>query len=563
MLAAAWIFAGALSLVSVGASGGEAPFNPSDLRIEGATVYEAPPWKPRSLSIVVRDGRVLFVGDPARARDIAPKASVLAFPDAFIFPGWADAHGHLASLGKALETADLVGAKDAADAGRRIAAVAERLPAGAWAEGRGWDQNRWPGGAYPDARDLDAAVSGRPAVARRIDGHAMWANGAALARAGIDAMTADPPGGRILRRADGTPAGVLVDNAMELVEKAMPPTTPADFERHILAASRACARLGLTEVQDASGYVPQDVASLERLAAAGSLPIRIYATVSPRREDLDVALARGIRVGTGHDFLTVRAIKAYADGALGSRGAALLADYSDEAGNRGLLLTPPERLAETAVRAGGKGWQLWIHAIGDRGNRAALDAFAAGEAATPGGPAGRNRPRIEHAQVIALSDVARFHRENVIASIQPTHATSDMGWAEKRVGPERIKGAYAWRTLVSAGVRLAGGSDFPVESENPLQGFHAAVTRQDADGKPPGGWRRDERLTRAEALSLFTTDAAYAAFEENRRGRIAAGFDADFTVFAADPMTAPDDKILSIRTLATIVAGTLVHGDAR
>lgn len=535
----------------------------SDIRIEGAMVYEAPPWKARAASIVIREGRILFVGEPARAREVSPRASVLAFPGAFVFPGWADAHGHLANLGKALETADLRGARDAAEAARRIGAISAKLPAAAWAEGRGWDQNRWPGGAYPDASDLDAAVSDRPVAARRVDGHAMWLNTAALSRAGIGTATPDPEGGRILRRADGSPSGVLVDRAMELVAKAMPAPTEADFERHVLAASRACARVGLTEVQDASGYGARDIASLARLAAAGALPIRIYATVSSERPELEAALARGVRIGTGRDLLTVRAIKAWADGALGSRGAALLSDYSDEPGNRGLFVTAPERLDEIAVSARRKGWQLWIHAIGDRGNRAALDAFQAAEAATPRGPTGGDRARIEHAQIVAPEDVPRFAREGVIASMQPTHATSDMGWAETRVGPERLRGAYAWRTLLQSGVRLAGGSDFPVESENPLDGYYAAVTRQDSDGKPPGGWRSEERLSRSEALSLFTTDAAYAAFEENRRGRIAPGFDADLTVFAADPVTVPAGQIPTIRTLATIVDGKLVHGDAR
>ncbi len=528
-------------------------------------VYDAPPWKARAASIVVRDGRVLFVGEPSRAREVSPRASVLTYPGAFIFPGWADAHGHLANLGKALETADLRGSPDAAEAARRIAAVAAKLPAAAWAEGRGWDQNHWPGAAYPDATDLDSEVSDRPVVARRIDGHAMWLNTAALSRAGIGTATPDPDGGRILRRPDGSPSGVLIDNAMQLAAKAMPVETERDFERHILAASRACARVGLTEVQDASAYGPRDIASLERLAAAGSLPIRIYATVSPERKDLDAAFARGVRVGTGRDFLTVRAIKTWADGALGSRGAALLADYSDEAGNRGLFVTPPERLAELAASARRKGWQLWIHAIGDRGNRAALDAFRSArtaDSAAPRGPAGGERGRIEHAQIVSPEDLPRFGREGVIASIQPTHATSDMGWAEARVGADRIRGAYAWRSLVQSGARLAGGSDFPVESENPLEGFYSAVTRQDHEGKPAGGWRPEERLTRAEAVSLFTTDAAYAAFEENRRGRIAPGFDADLTIFASDPVTTPAAQILSIRSLATIVGGNLVHGEA-
>jgi hypothetical protein len=314
---------------------------------------------------------------------------------------------------------------------------------------------------------------------------------------------------------------------------------------------RACARAGLTEVQDASGYGSDEIAALERLAARRELPIRVYATVSPEAASLALFFSKGIRVGSGDDFLTVRAIKAYADGALGSRGAALLADYSDEPGKQGLLVTPPERLEEVARQARDHGWQLWIHAIGDRGSRVALDALQ--KAGAAGGTA--TRPRIEHAQVVAAEDIPRFGRENVIASVQPTHATSDMGWAEARLGPERIRGAYAWRSLKNAGARLAGGSDFPVESEKPLLGFYAAITRKDLSGRPPGGWRSSEKLSRSEALALFTSDAAWASFEEETRGKIAPGYAGDLTVFRRDPMTAPEQEIPTIPIAMTIVGG--------
>ncbi len=557
------LLSGLLSLVMAAASASaskDAASGIPDLILEGGTVYESSRSAGGLASVVLRGGRILFVGDPARARKLAPAARVLSVSGGAVFAGWTDAHGHLAGLGKSLETADLKGSATAFEAATRIAAIASKLPAGAWAEGRGWDQNRWPGGAYPDARDLDAVLSDRPAVARRVDGHAIWVNAAALSIAAIGPATPDPAGGRILRRPDGSPSGVLVDNAMELVNRAMPAPSPGDFERQILAAARACARLGLTSVQDASGYGPAEIASLERLAGRGELPLRVYATVSPEAANLRAALARGVRVGRGSDFLTVRAVKAYADGALGSRGAALLADYSDEPGNRGLLVTPPERLAEVARQARHAGWQLWIHAIGDRGNRVALDAFASARRAESSAPPGGGRPRIEHAQVIAPEDIPRFAREGVIASVQPTHASSDMEWAEKRVGSERIAGAYAWRRLLAAGAHLSGGSDFPVESENPLLGFYAAMTRQDTAGGPPGGWRPEERLSRAEALALFTSDAAFAAFEEDRRGRIAAGFEADLTVFASDPMRVPASSVPSIRTLGTVVGGRVAHG---
>lgn len=526
-----------------------------DLILDGATVYVSADAAPAKLAILVRGGRIAFVADSQEVRRRAPEAKVLDLTGRFVFPGWADAHGHLLGLGQALEIADLRGAADAAEAARRMAKQAAALPRGTWLEGRGWDQNQWPGAAFPDARDLDRSLPDRPAIARRVDGHAIWVNAAALEAAKVTAATPDPEGGRILRRPDGSPSGVLIDNAKGLVERVRASATAGDRERWLLAAMRACAKAGLTEVQDASGYGPEELAVLERLAARGALPIRVYATVSPDPGRLAASFRKGVRIGSGTDFLTVRAVKGYADGALGSRGAALLADYSDEPGWRGLQVTAPERLDELARQARGNGWQLWIHAIGDRGNRVALEAFRKAVLAVPEAPPGGTRPRVEHAQVVSVEDLPRFGFEGVIASIQPTHATSDMPWAEGRVGPERIAGAYAWKTLLRTGARMAGGSDFPVESEDPRLGFYAAVTRQDVNGRPEGGWRPAERLSRAEALALFTSGAAWAAFEEGRRGRIGPGFEADLTVFAADPMTVPEHRVLSVPVVLTLVGG--------
>ncbi len=542
--------------------GSMAPAQPTDLLLEDATVYVAADARPARASILIAAGKIAFVGDPAEARRRGGGAKRVSLAGRVVFPGWMDAHLHLLGLGKSLEIARLRGAENAADAAARMAKTAEALPPGVWVEGRGWDQNLWAGHAFPDARVLDAVLPDRPAIARRVDGHALWVNGAALAAARIGAATPDPPGGRILRRADGAPSGVLVDNAMALVETAMPPASAADRERWLAAGGEACARAGLTEIQDASGYDADGIAALERLAARDALPVRVYATVSSKPEARAAFFARGIRVGSGRDFLTVRALKAYADGALGSRGAALLEDYADEPGSRGLDVTPPDRLAEAAVDARRHGWQLWIHAIGDRANRNALDAYAKAAAEMPRAPEGGDRPRIEHAQVIAPSDFPRFAALGVIASIQPTHATSDMPWAIDRLGARRLEGAYAWRTLVAAGVRLAGGSDAPVESERPLLGFYAAVTRQDLEGRPPGGWEPGQRLTRPEALALFTAGAAYAAFEEGTRGRIAQGFDADLTVLGGDPMTVSERKIPDLPVVMTIVGGRIRYGAA-
>jgi hypothetical protein len=531
-----------------------------DLILEGATVYVSAEAAPAKLSILVRGGKIAFVADSPDVRRQAPKARLIDLTGRFVFPGWADAHGHLEGLGFALEVADLRGAANAAEAASRMAAKAAALPPGTWAEGRGWDQNPWPGSAFPDAKDLDKVLPDRPAAGRRVDGHALWVNSAALKAAGITAATPDPDGGRILRRPDGSPSGVFVDNAMELIERVRGASNEADRERRLLAAMRSCASFGLTEVQDASAYGPEGIAILARLAARGELPVRVYATVSPDPTLLAETFKKGTRIGGGADFLTVRAIKSYADGALGSRGAALLADYADEPGNRGLLVTPPERLESLAIEARRNGWQLWIHAIGDRGNRISLDAFKKAVLVVRDAPLGGTRPRIEHAQVISIEDVPRFGFEGIIASIQPTHATSDMPWAEKRVGPARIEGAYAWKSLMRSGARLAGGSDFPVESNDPRLGFYAAVTRQDVSGKPPGGWRPSERLSRAEALALFTSGAAWASFEEKTRGRIAPGYEADLTVFGADPMAVEDSAIASVPVVLTLVNGRVAYG---
>ena len=520
----------------------------------GATVYTAAGEAPRAAAILVEDGRIAFVGPEAEARTRAPGASAVDLSGAFVVPGLTDAHAHLLGLGEALETLDLRG-RQKGEILSMIAAAAARTPAGEWIRGRAWDQNLWPGGAFPAAAELSAVSPDNPVVLSRVDGHALWVNDAAMARAGITAATEDPDGGKIVRGAGGKPAGIFIDNAEDLISKAIPSPTPARSRRLLAAGMNAAAAAGLTGVGDAGGFGREGIEVLRTMAKAGDLPIRVYATVGAGSKDLDAILAEPpIREGR----LTVRAVKVYADGALGSRGAALLSDYADDPGNRGLLVTRAAELERVALASAKAGWQLWTHAIGDRGNRLALDACEkALKAVRPVGP----RFRVEHAQVVSPEDVRRFAALKVIASIQPTHATSDMPWAEARVGPERIRGAYAWRTLLNAGVRLCGGSDVPVEKVSPLFGLYAAVTRQDLAGRPPGGWRPGERLTRAEALRLFTADNAYAEFAEERRGRIAPGFDADLTVLDRDIVseTTPAREIPKAKVLMTVVGGEIVY----
>jgi predicted amidohydrolase YtcJ len=518
----------------------------------GASVYAAWDETPRKLAIFVRDGRVVSVGYEAEVRAAAREARVVDLAGAVLVPGLTDAHGHLRSLGALHRMIDCRGLTKE-EILLRVRSLSASTAPGAWIRGRAWDQNRWTDTAFPTAADLEPAAPKTPVVLGRVDGHAVWVNAAALKAAGITKATPDPPGGRIERLKDGSPAGVLVDNAMNLVWKAIPPSGPDEVRKDFVAGLEACAKAGLTGIGEASGSSLADLAVLESLAKEGKLPIRVYATVGPK--DLDAALARG-PVASGR--FTLRAVKLYADGALGSRGAALLADYSDSPGNRGLDVTPPETVAALAEKAFRGGFQVWTHAIGDRANRTTLDAYEKGlEAAKPADA----RPRVEHAQVVAPGDAERFAKLGTIASVEPTHATSDWIWAEGRLGKERVKGAYAWRTLLKAGARLAGGSDFPVESEDPLLEIFAAVTRQETNGKPPGGWRPEEGLGRAEALRLLTSDNAYAEFAEKRRGRIEPGFDADFTVLDREVFApgTPATEILKAKVVMTVVGGEIVY----
>jgi len=520
----------------------------------GATVYVAAGQPPRAAAILVEDGKIAFVGEEGEARKRAPDARPVDLAGAFVYPGLTDAHAHLLGLGEALETLDLRG-KQKAGILALVAAAAAKAPAGEWIVGHGWDQNLWAGGSFPTSAELSTVAPKNPVVLSRVDGHALWVNDAAMARAGITAAAPDPEGGKILRGEDGVPSGVLVDNAEGLIRRAIPPPSPEKERRLWAAGMKAAAAAGLTGVGDAGGVGRADVEILRAMAREGALPIRVYATVGAESKDLDAFLA-GPKIREGR--LTVRAVKVYADGALGSRGAALLSDYADDPGNRGLLVTPVAELERVARATAKAGWQLWTHAIGDRGNRVTLDAYAKALAEVrPVDP----RFRIEHAQVVAPEDFRRFAALAVIASVQPTHATSDMPWAEARLGKDRIRGAYAWRTLLKSGVRLCGGSDFPVEGVSPLLGFYAAVSRQDLLGKPPGGWYAGQKLSRAEALRLFTEWNAYAEFAEDRRGRIAAGFDADLTVLDRDIVsekTAASD-IPKAKVLMTVVGGEIVY----
>ena len=529
---------------------------PADLILVNGRIHTVDDSRPIVSALAVRNGRILFAGSDTEVRALAgTRTRVIDVGGGTVIPGMVDAHAHLLGLGTSLRNVQLAGSRSYEEVIARVAERAKSMKPGEWIIGRGWDQNLWPDKQFPNHDALSRAFPANPVVLTRIDGHAILANAMALRAANITATARDPEGGRIVRNADGSPAGVFVDNAEDLVSRAIPASTAAQTRSAIVAAIAEANKWGLVGIHDA-GASRRTIEIYESLAREGNFNLRNYVLVSGDSASVMWALARGPRSALYDGHVWVRSIKLYADGALGSRGAALLAPYADDAGNTGLLVTPPAELQRIATAGLRRGFQIGVHAIGDRGNRIVLDAY---DNALKAVPTADHRFRIEHAQVISPEDIPRFAKLGVIPSMQASHQTSDMRWAEVRVGPERIKGAYAWRSLLNTGVIIPNGSDFPVEEVNPLISFHSAVSRQDQSNWPPGGWYPEEVMTRAEALKSMTIWAAYAGFQEKVMGSLTPGKYADFVILDRDIMTVPANEILQTRVMSTWLGGKTVY----
>jgi len=548
-----------LLLAAAGARPASAQTAPADLILHNARIYTVNAAAPTAEAVAVRGDRIVKVGGNAEALALrGPATRVIDLQGATVVPGLHDAHGHFTGLGQSLQRLDFRGTTSYDQVVEMVRRAAAEARPGEWILGRAWDQNDWPEKSFPTADQLDAAAPNNPVYLTRVDGHAGLANRRALAAGNVTRDTKDPAGGEIIRDKDGNPTGVLIDQAQSLVASKIPPPSREQTVDAILRADRECRRLGLTMVHDAGAAGRLVDEAYKPLVEDGRLQTRLYVMLSGNVEALRPYFARGPLKGHAAGHLTVQAIKISADGALGSYGAAMLEPYSDRPETRGLLTTSPEEVYQRTLEASKAGFQTGIHAIGDRANRQVLDVFERVQREVPGSRA--LRMRNEHAQILDAEDIPRFARLGVIASMQATHATSDMPWVPTRIGPERTaEGAYVWQKLLKTGVVLANGSDFPVEEPNPMLGFYAAITRQDPQGQPAGGWMPDQRLTREEALASFTRNAAYAAHMEQDLGSIEEGKLADLVVLSRDIMTVPPRDILETRVLKTIIGGRIVY----
>ena len=552
---------GVLVLQVLAASGTQA----GSLLLVNGNIHTGNDRQPRAEAVIATDGRIVFVGSSSEARERAPRdAQLVDLKGVTVVPGFTDAHAHLAGIGQRELAFDLEGTTSVADLLARLKQRAASTRAGEWISGRGWIESRWTPPAFPSRADLDAVVADRPVVLERADGHAVVANSLALKLAGIDRTTANPSGGEILKDRQGEPTGMLIDRATDLVARLIPPLSETEQLRQLEVGADRSVRVGWTQLQIA-GNTLAEVEQLCALYAQGRIKLRLYDAVGGPGADADQLIEKGPSGIQCSDRLVVRSIKLYIDGALGSRGAALLAPYSDSPASSGLLVNSEEELYRLLIGALRKGIQVETHAIGDRGNRLMLDLYERAFAAVPVPHRAVAEPRwrIEHAQVLHPDDIPRFAKLGVIASMQPSHAISDLYFAPSRLGPERVAGAYAWRSVLDAGAIIAAGSDAPVERGEPMIEFYAAVERRSLDGFADTNWHREQRVTRAEALKMLTLSPAYAAFQEKERGSIEVGKLADLTVLSADIMQIPAPEILKTSVVMTIIGGEIAYSQPR
>jgi len=535
----------------------------ADLVLTNGVIYTLDTANPRAEAIAIKGDRILAVGTASEIRAHRGSATrVVDLGGAAVFPGWADAHYHLSGVGEREMTLNLEGTDTKEAFLAKVKERVERTPAGEWVTGRGWIETFWTPAAFPSRQDLDAIAPNHPVILSRADGHAAVANSKALELAGVTRSTPAPTGGAINKDARGEPTGMLIDAAQRLVYRVVPAQDPSALDSAITIGARRSVELGWTQVQDA-GVSWAELGRMRALYSAGKVKLRNYVAIRGPGQDADSLLDRGPSIDEFGGRLTVRTIKAAVDGALGSRGALLLEPYSDDRVTRGLLTTDTAAFRTMLDRALRAGIQVETHAIGDGGNRLVLNAYASALAAVPASDRKVTEPRfrIEHAQIVDPADIPRFKELQVIPSMQPSHAIGDLYFVPARLGSRRLTGAYAWRTFLDLGLPVAGGSDAPVERGEPMIEFYAAVVRRDVRGNagPDSVWHPEQKVSREEALKMFTTYAAFAAFEEDKRGSITPGKWADLTILDRDIMVIPDRDLLGTRNIMTVIAGEIVY----